>query len=186
VGKDRGRRGPHEEEKEEDPVPGDDDPVNAGPHPPPLGSGVRPEDDPEEDIQDEGHALIQRPDPEIVARIIEAQPPGPNDNREAYYEYLRRAVEVARTINNGWNVINTLLNTALLTFHLWLESRITTTPPPPPPPPPTTGDHPVITDPDAEFKKKISNPVPKHCFRHIYRDEKGAMRTLVVCTTHGH
>jgi hypothetical protein len=98
-----------------------------------------------------------------VERIIQVQPPGPNDNREAYYEYLRRAVEVARTINNGWNVINTLLNTALLTFHLWLESKFTPPPPPPPPPPPGEvfppgkGD-PPITDPDAEFKKKNKQP----------------------------
>ena len=72
-------------------------------------------------------------------------------------------------------------------YHLWTESRYK--PPGPVDPTSTTGGPPVITDPEIQKKnldEKLSAPLPKQCYRHIYRDERGQLRTVVICTTHGH
>lgn len=84
-------------------------------------------------------------------------------------------------MNRVGNVISSLMSSGVLMYHMFQESKLT-----PPIVVPPNGPNPPVVISQDEIEKKINNPVPKQCYRHVYKDEKGQMRTIVVCTTHGH
>jgi hypothetical protein len=117
-------------------------------------------------------------------------------NVERYREFIERSIDIGSQIGRAADVAAKLMTSATLMYHLYTESGFWRPPkddgfkPGGDPGPGLPGDPgPDINDPQPVGKKiedKIKDPVPPQCFRHIYKDERGQLRTIVICKTEGH
>jgi hypothetical protein len=104
---------------------------------------------------------------------------------ERYREFLAEAIRVGNQIGDGTRVATNLATQGVLWYHLWSERQFNG----------KTGhsgvdgSRPDTSDPGSMQKKiedKLKDPVPPQCFRHAYKDERGQLRTVVICKTEGH